>query len=181
MCGRYRLSSTEEEIAEFFDAEPMEELHPRYNIAPSQPVPVIRQAGSGRAISMVRWGLVPFWAQDPSIGSRPRATSAAWPLWCATSAISLTVRSRAASAISALPGSAPRNGSGPPPRLDRIVAALERPGHLDDSDLLNCEPGPRRTFEAAGMPSIGWPWEPRQNETTLRHHCSHQYRASRGP
>jgi len=70
MCGRYRLSSTEEEVAEFFEAEPMEELHPRYNIAPSQPVPVIRQVGSGLAISMVRWGLVPFWAKDASIGSR---------------------------------------------------------------------------------------------------------------
>jgi len=70
MCGRYRLSSTEEEVAEFFEAEPIEELHPRYNIAPSQPVPVIRQVGRGRAISLVRWGLVPFWAKDSSIGSR---------------------------------------------------------------------------------------------------------------
>jgi len=70
MCGRYRLSSTEEEIAEFFEAEPTEELNPRYNIAPSQPVPVIRQGGSRCAISMVRWHLVLFWAQDPSIGSR---------------------------------------------------------------------------------------------------------------
>jgi putative SOS response-associated peptidase YedK len=67
MCGRYRLSSTEEEVAEFFEAEPTQEFHPRYNIAPSQPVPVIRQAGAGRAISMVRWGLVPFWAKDTSI------------------------------------------------------------------------------------------------------------------
>jgi len=70
MCGRYRLSSTEEEVAEFFEAEPTEELHPRYNIALSQPMAVIRQVGPGRAISMVRWDLVPFWAKDPSIGSR---------------------------------------------------------------------------------------------------------------
>lgn len=70
MCGRYRLSSTEEEVAEFFEAEPTEELYPRYNIAPSQPVPVIRQVGPRRAISMVRWGLVPFWARNTSIGSR---------------------------------------------------------------------------------------------------------------
>jgi len=70
MCSRYRLSSTEEEVAEFFEAEPMEELLPRYNIAPSQPVPVIRQVGSRRAIRMVRWGLVPFWAKDLSIGLR---------------------------------------------------------------------------------------------------------------
>ena len=70
MCGRYRLLSTEEEVAEFFEAERLEELHPRYNIAPSQPVPVLRQVGPGRTISMVRWGLVPSWAKDPSIGSR---------------------------------------------------------------------------------------------------------------
>jgi putative SOS response-associated peptidase YedK len=69
MCGRYRLSSTEEEVVEFFEAEPTEELRPRYNIAPSQPVPVIRQAGAGRAIGMVRWGLVPFWSKGPSFGS----------------------------------------------------------------------------------------------------------------
>jgi len=47
-----------------------EELHTRYNIAPSQPVPVIRQVGSGRTTSMMRWGLVPPWAKDPSIGTR---------------------------------------------------------------------------------------------------------------
>jgi putative SOS response-associated peptidase YedK len=39
MCVRYRLSGTEEEVSEFFEAEPTEELPPRYNIAPSQPVP----------------------------------------------------------------------------------------------------------------------------------------------
>ena len=70
MCGRYLLSSTEEEVAEFFEAEPLEELHLRYNIALLPPVPVICQVGSGGAINILRWGLVPFWAKDPSIGSR---------------------------------------------------------------------------------------------------------------
>src|ERR1019366_704978 len=68
MCVRYRLSSIEEEVAEFFKAEPTEELHSRYNIAPSQRAPVIRQAGRGRVIANVRWGLVPFWARTTSIG-----------------------------------------------------------------------------------------------------------------
>jgi putative SOS response-associated peptidase YedK len=68
MCVRYRLSSTEEEVAEFFEAELTEELHPRYNIAPSQQAPVIRQAECGRVIANVRWGLVPFWARATSIG-----------------------------------------------------------------------------------------------------------------
>ena len=68
MCVRYRLASTEEEVAEFFEAELTEELHPRYNIAPSQQAPVIRQAECGRVIANVRWGLVPFWARATSIG-----------------------------------------------------------------------------------------------------------------
>jgi len=68
MCVRYRLSGTEEEVAEFFEAEPTEELHPRYNIAPSQQAPAIRQAECGREIANVRWGLVPFWARATSIG-----------------------------------------------------------------------------------------------------------------
>jgi putative SOS response-associated peptidase YedK len=69
MCGRYRLSGTEH-VAEFFEAEQTEELSPRYNIAPSQPVVTIRQAGDCRVIAMARWGLVPSWARDASIGYR---------------------------------------------------------------------------------------------------------------
>ena len=68
MCVRYRQSSTEEEIAEFFEAELREELHARYNIAPSQQAPAIRQAECGRVIANVQWGLVPFWARATSIG-----------------------------------------------------------------------------------------------------------------
>jgi putative SOS response-associated peptidase YedK len=40
----------------------------RYNVAPTQQVPVIRQTDSGRELSMMRWGLVPSWADDPKIG-----------------------------------------------------------------------------------------------------------------
>lgn len=69
MCGRYRLSAVEC-IQERFEAEQAEELRPRYNIAPSQPVPIIRQDDGRRTVAMVRWGLVPFWAKDVSIGSR---------------------------------------------------------------------------------------------------------------
>ena len=68
MCVRYRQSSTEEEVAEFFEAELTEELHPRYNIAPWQQAPAIRQAECGRVIANGRWGLVPFWARATSIG-----------------------------------------------------------------------------------------------------------------
>jgi putative SOS response-associated peptidase YedK len=55
-----------------FDATPFDDdWEPRYNIAPSQSVPVIRQtADSTRKLSLLRWGLIPSWATDPSIGFR---------------------------------------------------------------------------------------------------------------
>lgn len=69
MCGRYTLHHRPEEIAERFDVEPIEELlAPRYNIAPSQIIPVIRQAQS-REMAGCKWGLIPFWAKDPKIGA----------------------------------------------------------------------------------------------------------------
>lgn len=73
MCGRYRLSSAGKvKLAQTFAAEddlpPEEELTPRYNIAPSQPVPVVRQLEGQRHLGLLRWGLIPAWAEDPSIG-----------------------------------------------------------------------------------------------------------------
>src|SRR5947209_3785240 len=65
MCGRYRLTRADR-LAEKFDAELVEELHPRYNIAPTQPVPVVRANGSRRGITSMRWGLIPNWAKDAS-------------------------------------------------------------------------------------------------------------------
>jgi putative SOS response-associated peptidase YedK len=68
MCGRYRLTSVER-IEEALEAEELEEfLTPRYNIAPSQKVPIVRQHGGRRTLGLARWGLVPFWARDPSVG-----------------------------------------------------------------------------------------------------------------
>jgi len=69
MCGRYRLSRRKQIIAEHFDATPFDDdWEPRYNIAPTQPIPVIRQSNSTRELSLLRWGLIPSWATDPSIG-----------------------------------------------------------------------------------------------------------------
>jgi putative SOS response-associated peptidase YedK len=65
MCGRYRLTRAEK-MAQMFDAEFTGELRPRYNIAPTQQVPVIRATHSGRVISSMRWGLIPSWASDLS-------------------------------------------------------------------------------------------------------------------
>jgi putative SOS response-associated peptidase YedK len=73
MCGRYTLHHTPKEIAERFGVEPAEEfLSPRYNIAPSQIVPVIRRHQSGdsfREMAGCKWGLIPYWAKDPKIGN----------------------------------------------------------------------------------------------------------------
>jgi putative SOS response-associated peptidase YedK len=60
-------------VEEYFDAvSGDEEWGPRYNIAPTQPVPVIRQnpKESVRELSLVRWGLIPSWAKDPSAAAR---------------------------------------------------------------------------------------------------------------
>jgi len=65
MCGRYALAATEEELRLLFgylDAEP---FPPRYNIAPTQPIAVVRQMHGARRFALVRWGLVPAFVEDP--------------------------------------------------------------------------------------------------------------------
>jgi putative SOS response-associated peptidase YedK len=73
MCGRYRLSRRKQILQEHFDSvSGMEDWNPRYNIAPTQSVPVIRQNPKEpvRKLSLFRWGLVPSWAKDPSVAAR---------------------------------------------------------------------------------------------------------------
>jgi putative SOS response-associated peptidase YedK len=69
MCGRYRLSRRKQIIEEHFDTVSGEEdWSPRYNIAPTQLVPVIRQHPKepNRVLSLMRWGLIPLWEKDAS-------------------------------------------------------------------------------------------------------------------
>ena len=71
MCGRFALYTPAEAVVRLFRLDGAPDLSPRYNIAPTQPVVAIRPGeGGGREARMLRWGLVPFWAKDPSIGSR---------------------------------------------------------------------------------------------------------------
>jgi putative SOS response-associated peptidase YedK len=73
MCGRYRLSRRKQILEEHFASVAGEEdWSPRYNIAPTQPVPVIRQNPKkpARELSLVRWGLIPSWGKDPSIAAK---------------------------------------------------------------------------------------------------------------
>lgn len=69
MCGRYRLSRRKQIIEEYFDSAPWEEdWNPRYNIAPTQSIPIVRQNQREpiRDFSLVHWGLIPSWAKDLS-------------------------------------------------------------------------------------------------------------------
>jgi putative SOS response-associated peptidase YedK len=73
MCGRYRLSRRKQLVEEYFDSvSSEEEWNPHYNIAPTQPVPVIRQNPQKprRELSLIRWGLIPSWAKDSSAAAR---------------------------------------------------------------------------------------------------------------
>lgn len=69
MCGRYTLMTNIQAIAETFGAEATIEVAPRYNIAPTQNIVAIRKSSSTQ-LALLRWGLIPAWAKDESIGSR---------------------------------------------------------------------------------------------------------------
>ena len=71
MCGRYSLTTPVEGIRRLFGFAELPNLPARYNIAPTQEAPVVRRGGDGRReLALLRWGLVPSWAKDASIGSR---------------------------------------------------------------------------------------------------------------
>lgn len=71
MCGRYAFFSPAEAMRRAFAVEQVPPLEARYNIAPTQPVPVVRELEPGvRSVSLLHWGLVPAWAKDRSIGNR---------------------------------------------------------------------------------------------------------------
>ena len=69
MCGRYRLSPRKQIVEEYFDSVSEEpDWTPRYNVAPTQSVPIIRQnlKEPHRELSLARWGLIPSWSKDSS-------------------------------------------------------------------------------------------------------------------
>ncbi|MCP5093447.1 MAG: SOS response-associated peptidase [Gammaproteobacteria bacterium] len=71
MCGRFAFYSPSEAAAALFGVTASIKVEPRYNIAPTQFIAAIRDdANKERELVMLRWGLVPFWAKDPSIGNR---------------------------------------------------------------------------------------------------------------
>jgi putative SOS response-associated peptidase YedK len=71
MCGRFAFYSPSEATAALFGVSDAGGVEPRYNIAPTQYIAAVRNRDDdGRELAMLRWGLVPFWAKDPSIGNR---------------------------------------------------------------------------------------------------------------
>lgn len=81
MCGRYTSTSTVEELASVFGVEEVraEAMPPRYNVAPTLPVYAVAlrrprednpDKAPHRVLGTFRWGLVPSWAKDPSVGNR---------------------------------------------------------------------------------------------------------------
>lgn len=72
MCGRFSQSKTAEFLARTFQLMELPDWQPRYNIAPTQQVPgIVHSAEQGeRQFRLLRWGLVPSWSKDLSIGSR---------------------------------------------------------------------------------------------------------------
>ncbi len=72
MCGRYTLTAPGDAIVDAFELAATPQLPARYNIAPTQEVAAVRlpRGGGERELVNLRWGLVPSWASDPSMGNR---------------------------------------------------------------------------------------------------------------
>lgn len=72
MCGRFVLRASPEQLADLFSLPEEPWVEPRYNIAPTQPVGIVRMnpATLAREWTHVQWGLIPSWARDPSMGQK---------------------------------------------------------------------------------------------------------------
>ena len=65
MCGRYAITTAPEAIRNLFRYIERPNFPPRFNIAPTQPIPVVRLNDGRRQFVLMRWGLLPSWARDP--------------------------------------------------------------------------------------------------------------------
>lgn len=71
MCGRFALKAPPAKLATYFGLDEVADFAPRYNIPPGTDIPVIRQSPEHkRVLHLLRWGLVPNWSKDPSIGAK---------------------------------------------------------------------------------------------------------------
>lgn len=71
MCGRFTLTTPDQDLMVQFNLPEIPDIQPRYNIAPTQSVPAVRiAAGGDRELALLRWGLIPFWAPDATVSAR---------------------------------------------------------------------------------------------------------------
>ncbi len=82
MCGRYAIKTIPEVMQQAFGYDDRPNFPPRYNIAPTQPVPVVTIDHGKRRFVLMRWGFIPGWVKDPkdfplviNVRSRPRGRS----------------------------------------------------------------------------------------------------------
>jgi putative SOS response-associated peptidase YedK len=69
VCGRFTLRTPAHLLIQHFGLHGELQLPLRYNVAPTQLVPVVRQTDSGRELSMMRWDLVPSWAENQKLAT----------------------------------------------------------------------------------------------------------------
>jgi putative SOS response-associated peptidase YedK len=65
MCGRYLIITNPEAIRQFFQYPEQPNFPARYNVSPTQPIPIVRLTEGRRQFALVRWGLIPAWVKDP--------------------------------------------------------------------------------------------------------------------
>ena len=65
MCGRYAVTSAPEALRRLFKYPQQPNFPPRFNIAPTQPIAIVRMREGAREFALVRWGLLPSWVKDP--------------------------------------------------------------------------------------------------------------------
>ena len=65
MCGRFVITSAPEALRRLLRYEEQPNFPPRYNVAPTQPIPIVRLDNGARRFALVRWGLIPTWVKDP--------------------------------------------------------------------------------------------------------------------
>jgi putative SOS response-associated peptidase YedK len=70
MCGRFTQRSDLKRLAREFNVADVPEVRPRYNIAPTQEILGVLEAADGREMKFFKWGLIPSWAKDVSMGAR---------------------------------------------------------------------------------------------------------------
>jgi putative SOS response-associated peptidase YedK len=65
MCGRYVITSPADAVRALFGYDELPNFPPRYNVAPTQPIPIVRLVDGKRSFALVRWGFLPAWVKDP--------------------------------------------------------------------------------------------------------------------